>query len=209
MPGGAYVRVMDETPDLQTELATLFTAHDLRPERRGVWWLVDGLYPAISAQTIGPALTVDIALNEALRIHSTYPASNGVPLFRDDAFPLLLSAFWNRHNPGRVTRQILLRDNGPWQVFTGPYLRQIETGERPPVPYLLFETVAVFLRAHPPAGDIHWLSLNVTVNAEGPYADIRLNNQRQPELETAICALDWLHDGRDYRLHNAVLLMRA
>jgi len=200
---------MSELPVPHIDLTPLFAAQDLTPEQRGNWWLVDGLYPAIHVHADGHVLTIDLALTENVRVSETYPAKNGLSLFRDGALPLLLSAFWGRHNPGQVTRQVIRRADGPWQIFTGPYLRQVETGERPPVPYLLFETIAACLQAYPADGDIHWLSVNVAIDEEGPYADIRLNDQRLPGLETAIRALDWLYDGRDYRLRNAALLIRA
>ena len=200
---------MNKTPNLQTELAALFIAHDLTPEKRSDWWLLDGLYPAIRARKASLALTIDIALTEELRVSETWPAKDGVSLFRDGVFPVLLSAFWQSHNPGQVTRQIIKRDDGPWQVFTGPYLRQIETGERPPVPYLLFDTIEAFLKVAGLEGEIHWLSIGVTVDTDGAYADIRLDGQRQPEPEAAVRALDWIYDGRDYKLRNSVLFLRV
>jgi hypothetical protein len=107
-----------------------------------------------------------------------------------------------------VTRQVIKRADGPWQVFTGPYLRRI-AGERPPVPYLLFETIESFLREQPLEGDVHWLSTGVAVDENGPAADIRLDDVRQSALESQICALDWQYDGRDYALRNAILAMKA
>ena len=195
--------------DLQTEFAALFTAHDLMPETRGDWLLVDGLYPAIQSRIAGRLLYVELALSENHSLTELYPAENGLTVFRDGVFPLLLSAFWNRHNPGQVTRQVINRADGPWQVFIGPYLRQIETGERPPVPWLLFETIEAFLREQPLEGDMHWLSIGVAVDEDGPAADIKLDGVRQPALESTICALDWIYDGRGYTLRNAILIIRA
>ncbi|HTM82724.1 DUF6348 family protein [Asticcacaulis sp.] len=197
----------DFTP-LQADLAALFDAHGLSPEVRGDWLLVDGLYPAIRARIAGRLLYIELALTEDGSLTELYTVDGGLEMFRDGVFPLLLSAFWNRHNPGMVTRQIIKRDDGPWQVFVGLYLRRIE-GERPPVPYLLFETIEVFLREQPLDGDMHWLSTGVTVDEDGPAADIRLDGVRQPALENQICALDWLYDSRDYTLRNAILLVKA
>jgi hypothetical protein len=194
--------------DLQAELAALFTAHDLVPEARGDWLLVDGLYPASRVRASGHLLYIELALTESRTLTELYPLDAGLELFRDGVFPVLLSAFWNRHNPGQVTRQVIKRADGPWQVFTGPYLRRI-AGERPPVPYLLFETIESFLREQPLEGDVHWLSTGVAVDEDGPAADIRLDGVRQPALERQICALDWQYDGRDYALRNAILAMKA
>lgn len=200
---------MSDLPVPHIDLTPLFSAFDLMPERRGDWWLVDGLYPAIRVQSTGRIITIDLALTEDLRISETYAADEGLSLFREGALPLLLSAFWGRHNPGQVTRQIIKRADGPWQILTGRYLRQVETGERPPVPYLLFGTIETFLKDQPLEGDIHWLSIGVSIDEEGPHADIRLNGIRQPELETAVRALDWIYDSRDYRLRLVVLMMRG
>jgi hypothetical protein len=200
---------MSDFSALRTDLAALFEACGLNPEVRGDWLLVDGLYPAVRVHTTGRILTIDLSLNENLRISEIYPAGDGLSPFHDGALPLLLSAFWGRHNPGQVTRQIIKRADGPWQILTGRYLRQIETGERPPVPWLLFGTIDDFLRDAVLEGDIHWLSLGVAVDNDGAYADIRLNGARQPELEAAICALDWIYDDRDYRLRLAILMMRV
>ncbi len=200
---------MSDLPVPHINLTPLFSAFDLAPERRGDWWLIDGLYPAIRVQSTGRVMTIDLALSEDMRVSETYAADEGLSLFREGALPLLLSAFWGRHNPGQVTRQIIKRADGPWQVLTGRYLRQVETGERPPVPYLLFGTIEMFLKDQPLQGDIHWLSIGVSVDEDGPYADIRLNGIRQPELETAVRALDWIYDRRDYRLRLAVLMMRG
>jgi hypothetical protein len=194
--------------DLQAELAALFTAHDLVPEARGDWLLVDGLYPASRVRASGHLLYIELALTESRTLTELYPLDAGLELFRDGVFPVLLSAFWNRHNPGQVTRQVIKRADGPWQVFTGPYLRRI-AGKRPPVPYLLFETIETFLREQPLEGDVHWLSTGVAVDEDGPAADIRLDGVRQPALERQICALDWQYDGRDYALRNAILAMKA
>lgn len=194
--------------DLQAELAALFTAHDLVPETRGDWLLVDGLYPASRVRASGHLLYIELALTESRTLTELYPLDAGLELFRDGVFPVLLSAFWNRHNPGQVTRQVIKRADGPWQVFTGPYLRRI-AGKRPPVPYLLFETIETFLREQPLEGDVHWLSTGVAVDEDGPAADIRLDGVRQPALERQICALDWQYDGRDYALRNAILAMKA
>ncbi|MCR6658102.1 MAG: DUF6348 family protein [Asticcacaulis sp.] len=200
---------MSDLPVPHIDLTPLFSAFDLTPERRGDWWLIDGLYPAIRVQSTGRAMTIDLALTDELRVSETYAADDGLFLFGEGALPLLLSAFWGRHNPGQVTRQIIKRADGPWQILTGRYLRQVETGERPPLPYLLFGTIETFLKDLPLQGDIHWLSIGVSVDEDGPYADIRHNGNRQPELEAAVCALDWIHDGRDYRLRLAVLMMRV
>jgi hypothetical protein len=153
-------------------------------------------------------LYIELALTESRTLTELYPLDAGLELFRDGVFPVLLSAFWNRHNPGQVTRQVIKRADGPWQVFTGPYLRRI-AGERPPVPYLLFETIESFLREQPLEGDVHWLSTGVAVDENGPAADIRLDDVRQSALESQICALDWQYDGRDYALRNAILAMKA
>jgi hypothetical protein len=190
------------------DLTPLFTACDLTPERRGDWWLLDGLYPAVQAEMTG-TFSVNIALTDSVRVSENYPAKDGLCLFRDGVFPLMLSAFWNRHDPGQVTRQIIRRSDGPWQVFVGRYLRQIATGERPPVPYLFFETIESFLRDQPLEGDMHWLSVGVSVDEDGAYSDIRLNGQRQPHLEKQIRALDWIYNHRDYTLRNAVLIVKA
>jgi hypothetical protein len=56
---------------------------------------------------------------------------------------------------------------------------------------------------------MHWLSTGIAVDEDGPIADIRLDSVRQPALESLICALDWLYDGRDYTLRNAMLLVKA
>ena len=194
--------------DLQAELAALFTAHDLVPETRGDWLLVDGLYPAIRARASGHLLYIELALTESRTLTEPYPLDAGLELFRDGVFPVLLSVFWNRHNPGQVTRQVIKRADGPWQVFTGPYLRRI-AGERPPVPYLLFETIETFLREQPLEGDMHWLSTGVAVDEDGSAADIKLDDVRQSALESQICALDWQYDGRDYALRNAILAVKA
>jgi len=162
------------------DLTPLFTACDLTPERRGDWWLLDGLYPAVQAEMTG-TFSVNIALTDSVRVRENY----------------------------QVTRQIIRRSDGPWQVFVGRYLRQIATGERPPVPYLFFETIESFLRDQPLEGDMHWLSVGVSVDEDGAYSDIRLNSQRQPHLEKQIRALDWIYNGRDYTLRNAVLIVKA
>jgi len=209
MPDHTYLCDMTDLPVPHTDLTPLFQAFDLTPERRGDWWLVEGLYPAIRVQTTGRVLTMDLALNENVRISELYPAEDGLSLFHDGALPLLLSAFWGRHDPGQVTRQVIKRTDGPWQVLTGRYLRQVESGERPPVPWLLFDTIDAFLKDAVLEGDIHWLSLGVAVDDDGACADIRLNGVRQPELEAAICALDWIYDGRDYKLRLAVLMMKV
>ncbi len=208
MPGRAYVREMSDFTHLQADLATLFNAHGLTPELRGNWFLVDGLYPAIRARTSGRLLYIELALAEGRSLTELYPIDSGLDMFRASAFSLLLSAFWNRHNPGLVTRQVIKRADGPWQVFVGLYLRRIE-GERPPVPYLLFETIEAFLSEQPLDGDIHWLSTGVAVDEDGTAADIRLDGVRQPVLESQICALDWLYDGHDYTLRNVMLVMKA
>ncbi|MFT4076324.1 MAG: DUF6348 family protein [Asticcacaulis sp.] len=200
---------MSDLPVPHIDLTPLFSAFDLIPERRGDWWLVDGLYPALRVQVTGRALTIDLALTEDMQVSETYPAEDGLSLFRDGALSLLLSAFWSRHNPGQVTRQIIRRADGPWQVLTGRYLRQVESGERPPVPYLLFGAIEAFLKDAVLAGDIHWLSIGVSVDEDGAYADARLNGARQPELEATLRALDWLYDDRDYRLRLAVLMMKV
>lgn len=200
---------MSDLPVPYIDLTPLFSAFDLTPERRGDWWLVDGLYPAIRVHATGRVMTIDLALNEDLRISETYAADEGLSLFHDGALPLLLSAFWGRHNSGQVTRQIIKRADGPWQVLTGRYLRQVETGERPPVPWLLFGMIETFLKGTMLAGDLHWLSIDVAVDEDGACADIRLNGGRQPELEAAVHALDWLYDDRDYRLRLAMLMLRV
>ena len=197
----------DFTP-LQADLAALFDANGLSAEVSGDWLLVDGLYPAIRARVAGRLLYIELALTENDSLTELYPADGGLEMFRDGVFPVLLSAFWNRYNPGRVTRQIIKRDDGPWQVFVGLYMRRIE-GERAPVPYLLFETIETFLREQPLDGDMHWLSTGVAVDEDGPIADIKLNGLHQPALESQICALDWIYDGRDYTLRNAMLVMKA
>lgn len=199
---------MTDLPVPHIDLTPLFSAYDLTPERHGEWWLVEGLYPALRVQSTGRSLTIDLALSEGVRVSETYPARDGLDMFLDGALSLLLSAFWGRHNPGQVSRQIIKRADGPWQVLTGRYLRQVETGERPPVPYPLFGTIEAFLKAQPLDGDMHWLSVGVLVDEDGPYADIRLDGQRQPSLETALRALDWHHDGRDYTLRLAVLMIK-
>jgi hypothetical protein len=209
MPNHTYLCDMTDLPVPHTDLTPLFQAFDLTPERRGDWWLVEGLYPAIRAQMEGRLLYVEIALAETQVLTELYPAEGGLEMFRNGVFPVLLSAFWNSHNPGMVTRQIIKRPDGPWQMFTGPHLRQIETGERPPVPYLLFETVEAFLREQPLDGDLHWLSTGIAVYEDGPIADIRLDGLRQPRLEAAVCALDWIYGGRDYNLRNTSLLTRV
>lgn len=208
MSGRAYVRVMSDFTPLQADLAALFDAHGLSAEARGDWLLVDGLYPAVRARIAGRLLYIELALTEDYSLTELYPADGGFEMFREGIFPVLLSAFWNRHNPGRVTRQIIKRADGPWQVFVGLYLRQIE-GERPPVPYLLFETIETFLREQPLDGDMHWLSIGVAVDEDGPAADIRLDGVRQPTLENQTRALDWLYDGRSYTLRNAILVVKA
>jgi hypothetical protein len=200
---------MSDLPVPHLDLTPLFAAFDLTPETRGDWWLVDGLYPAIRADAAGRLLTIHMALTETLHISETYPARDGLSLFHDGALPVLLSAFWGRHNPGQVTRQMIKRADGPWRIFVGRYLRQVESGERPPVPYLLFETIETFLREQPLDGDMHWLSVVISIDEEGSYADIRLNGQRQPELKQRLRALDWIYDGRDYTLRNTVLIAKA
>ena len=208
MSGRAYVRVMSDFTPLQADLATLFEANGLNAEWRGDWLLADGLYPAIRAHIAGRLLYIELALSEDHSTTEIYPVDGGLEMFRSSVFPLLLSAFWNRHNPGLVTRQVIKRADGPWQVFVGLYLRRIE-GERPPVPYPLFETIEAFLREQPLHGDMHWLSTGVAVDEDGPIADIRLDGLRQPALEDQTSALDWIYDGRDYTLRNAVLVMKA
>ncbi len=190
------------------DLAAMFETHGLAPEMRGDWLTIDSLYPAIRAYMSGRLLYVEVALNEKQILTELYPAEGGLDMFRDGVFPVLLSAFWNRHNPGQVTRQIIRRADGPWQVFVGPYLRRIDTGERPPVPYLLFETIDAFLRKQSLARDLHWLSTGIAVDSDGSVADIRLDGVRQPATEKAIERLDWQHDGHDYTLRNVILTIR-
>ena len=77
------------------------------------------------------------------------------------------------------------------------------------MPYLLFGTIETFLKDRPLRGELHWLSIGVSVDEDGPYADIRFNGTRQPELEAAVRTLDWTYDGRDYRLRLVVLVIRV
>ncbi len=104
--------------------------------------------------------------------------------------------------------RIIRRFDGLWRIDTGLYVREI-TGERPPVPYLLFGTIEAFVREHPFSGDLHWLFTSVSVGQGGVTAHIQLDDRRQPVLESQISALDWVYDGRDYRLRNVTLIRRA
>ena len=208
MPARAYVRFMSDFTALHADLAALFEAQGLAPELHGDWLTVDGFYPAIRVHVAGRLLYVELALTEDKSLIELYMMKDGLAAFRDGVFPVLLSAFWQRHNPGQVTRQLIKRPDGPWQVFVGRYLRQVDEGERPPVPYLLFETVEAFLREQPLDGDMHWLSTGVAVDEDGPAVDIKLDGIRQPALEDQIRALDWIYDGRDYTLRNAVLIIK-
>jgi hypothetical protein len=209
MPDHTYLCGMTDMPVPHTDLTPLFQAFDLTPERRGDWWLVEGLYPAIRIWFSGRLLYIEVALSDDHSVTELYPANDGLVAFRDGMFAVLLSAFWNRHNPGMVTRQVIKRPDGPCQLFVGLYLRHVSEGERPPVPYLLFETIEAFVRESPLEGNTHWLSSRVGVDEEGSVADIRLDGARQPALEAAVQALDWRHDGRDYTLRNAVLIVKA
>ncbi len=208
MPACAYVQFMSDFKALHADLAALFEVHGLAPEIRGDWLLVDGLYPAIRAHMAGRLLYVELALTDGQSLTELYPAKDGLAAFRDGVFPVLLSAFWQRHNSGQVTHQLVKRTDGPGQIFVGRYLREVDKGERPPVPYLLFETVEAFLREQPLDDDMHWLSTGVAVDENGPAVDIKLDGIRQPALEDQIRALDWIYDGRDYTLRNAVLIIK-
>ncbi|ESQ86306.1 hypothetical protein AEAC466_03660 [Asticcacaulis sp. AC466] len=194
---------------MHPELTTLFTDHDLVPETRGNWLLLDDAFPAVRAHATGRLLTVEIALDAHRVITELYPLDAGLDLFRDGSFPVLRSAFWQSHDPNIVLTQVIRRPDGPWRVFTGRYLRHVATEERPPLPYRLFETVQAFLHDRPLSSDLHWLSTGVAVDSDGPAADIRLDGARQPALEAAVSALDWLHDGRDYTVRNTLVLTRA
>ena len=209
MSGRSYLEKMSDFTQLQPDLAALFDSHGLRPEVHADWLLVDGLCPAIRAHTAGRLLYVELQLTNGKRVTELYPVKDSLKPFSDGAFPVLLSAFWNHHNPGLVTRQLIKRSDGPWQIFTGLYLRQVDEGERPPVPYLLFETIEAFLRQERLESDMHWLSIGVAVDEDGPSADIKLDGVRQPILEARVRALDWIYDGRDYTLRNAVLIIKA
>ena len=205
----AYLKMMNDFTQLQPDLAALLHNHGLIPEVSGDWLMVDGLCPAIRAHNAGRLLYVELQLTSRRRVTELYPVRNGLRSFRDGVFPVLLSAFWHRHNPGLVTRKLIKRSDGPWQIFTGLYLRHVDEGERPPVPYLLFETIEAFLRQERFESDMHWLSIGVAVDEDGPSADIKLDGARQPILEARVRALDWIYDGRDYTLRNSVLLIKA
>ncbi|MDV6330515.1 DUF6348 family protein [Asticcacaulis sp. 201] len=194
---------------LHPALTALFTAHRLVPETRRDWLLLDDAFPAVRAHVSGRLLTVEIALDTHKVITELYPLDAGLDLFRDGSFPVLRSVFWQGHDPDSVLTQVIRRIDGPWRLFIGRYLRHVASGERPPLPYSLFETVQAFLHDAPLSGDLHWLSTGVAVDADGPAVDIRLDGTRQPALEGAVSALDWVHDGRDYTVRNTLVLTRA
>ncbi len=194
---------MSETNDLPA----LFASRGLKARAFNGWWLVDGLFPALRLRDEDP-LTVDIAFDETRVVRETYDADYGLDAFADGVLPVLLSAYWGGHDPNIVIRSVIKRPDGPWQLLTGRYLRTIEFGERPPVPYGFFGAIEGFLRGHRLHTDTHWLSVLITVTSAGAEAEIRLDGQRQPDLEAAIAALDWVYDGRGYTVRNAVLISR-
>ena len=208
IPAYDYVTRMNDFAAFHTELKGLFEVHGLIPDEIGHWLMIDGLYPAIQAYITGRLLYIEVALADDQSATEIYPAEGGLAVFGEGVFPVLLSAFWNRHNPGRVTRQVIKRMDGPWQIFAGLYQRQIE-GERPPVPYLLFETIEAFLKEAFLDGNLHWLSTGIAVDEDGSAVNIKLDGERQPALEARIRGLDWIYDGRDYTLRNTILAVKA
>ncbi len=171
--------------------------------------MVENQYPAVRMAALGSVLSIDIRLDETRTLTDLYTRTPGLDLFRDGAFHVLLSAFWQRHDPRFVTQQTLKCANETRRLFVGRYLREVDTGERPPVPYDLFGTVETFLRDLRLTDSYHWLSTVGTVDEDGTFADIRLDGVRQPDLEATINQLDWIYDGRDYRLRNAIAILKA
>ena len=171
--------------------------------------MVGDQYPAIRLRSLGSFINIEIQLDETRAVSDIYSDVNGPTLFHDGAFHVLLNAFWERQDRRFVTQQTLNRPDGAWRLFVGRYLREIHKGERPPVPYGLFGAVETFLHEQPLTGDYHWLSTKVSVDEDGAVADIRLDGIRRPELEATIGHLDWIHDGRDYSLRNAIAILRT
>jgi len=207
-PASAYLRIM--TGFLPpSELTTLFNAHGLTATPHRDWWLVDDLYPALRLTASDGMVSAEIALDEERTVSELYPPATGLTLFRDGVFPLLMSVFWQKHDPNTVTHQVIRRADGPWQVFVGRYLREVATGERPPVPYGLFGALEAFLKDAALDRDLHWLSTGVAVDEDGPIVRVRLDGVRQTALEDQLRALDWIYDGRDYSLRNVMLAVRS
>lgn len=206
-------RVMTEiSPDdsaLQDRLADLLRAERLAPQRRGDWLLIDDAFPALRAHLDQGALRVELALYDGRVIRERFAAQDGLMAFSDGPLRVFLSAFWERHNPGLVAREVWKRVDGPWLAITGPYLRQVSSGEAAPVPYRLFGLVRDFVREAALDDDLHWLSMQVSVVEGQAHVAVQFDNVEQPELADALRALDWPRDARTHAMRNFMLLARS
>ena len=208
---------MSETlPDyraLQNDLSGLLRAERLAPQTRGDWVLVDDAFPALRAHADQGRLHVELALYDGRIVRESFPddggPDDGWARFRDGPFRVFLSAFWQRHNPGLVAREVWKRGDGPWLALIGPYLREADAGEAAPVPYPLFGVVQDFVRRQAMEDDLHWLSLHIDVADGEAQVAARFDNAEQPELAEALRALDWPRDGRVHALRNFTLLARS
>jgi hypothetical protein len=194
---------------LRDALADLLRAERLAPQRRGDWLLIDDAFPALRAHVGQDALRVELALYDGRVIRETFAPQAGLAAFSDGPLRVFLSAFWERHNPGLVAREVWKRTDGPWLAITGPYLRESSAGEAAPVPYPLFGRVQDFVREAVLDDDLHWLSMQVSVVEGQAHVAAQLDNIEQPELADAVRALDWPRDARTHVLRNFMLLARS
>ncbi|MDI7773835.1 DUF6348 family protein [Asticcacaulis sp. EMRT-3] len=199
---------MSDDHALQDALTALLKAEGLAPEVRGSWVVHDDAFPALRARATATQLHVELSLYDGRIIAETYPLSEGLRMFGEGPLRVFLSTFWARHDAGKVVREVWKRDDGPWLALIGPYMREVSSGERLPVPYPLFGALEAFVRQAPLDQDMHWLSLAISMADGRVHAGAQLDNIDQPALAETLRGLVWPDDGRTYALRNFILLAR-
>ncbi len=216
-----------EHVSIQHELAELMRGHHLDVKTYQEWLMVGDDVPLMrgtynvasrSDTSVTTQFDVELRLSAERSIYEHYAGwgsderqamGQGLFKFCCGAFHVFLSAFWNHHEPDQVEIERWDINGAPWDAYVGNMINNASEGQKAGTPHSYLPNVQAAISSLSLTQEDHWFSF-YGCNLKGDLTmDAYWDNEKWPELNQTLGALDWPPAEGFYSTRNFILLRPA
>ncbi len=210
-----------EHTDLSNILCKLMKAHDVDYEMENEWIVPYGRLPAIRASwwpgEESGRLDIEVFLEDDRKIYECFAGfgsgndgiNNALENFVVNSYHVLLSAFWECHDPEQVEVEKWKIHGSEYVAYIGSIGTRASEGIQPHVPDSFFETIEKSIKATALEKETHWFRhFFCDIQGERTFESLKDNDTWQ-EGHKAIENLSWKKSTGYYSARNFLVLRAA
>ena len=210
-----------------SDLKAVLKSHGLESITAGEWLQVNGTLPAIrcaysiasqGSERHTATVLIQVKLEEGRIVDESFAGMgetaeqaflNGMTNFCLGSLRVFLAAVWGKLDKEQVTLDQWSFHGKTWDVYAGSFIRRAFNGENIAVPESLFPQIESEIKKSALGQEMNWVRMfYCRLDQTNVVSEFLINNEKAPDSEKAIKAVDWPKAPYIYTVRQFLMLKR-